>query len=150
MLHVGYSELKQAFYAHLSASGQIKGISSYLLLFYAVECGFKSIWLRNHPKIKHTSKLQDSQDIKLFTEDGHNLAIWIKELKLSKQELTEIGICDELKEIKYFRLQDKSTWEVENAHQAWRYNVRMNLDDQERLVECLKNLCNLIKDKINQ
>ena len=48
ILPAGVSELRQAFHTHLGASEQTKGISSHLLLFYAAECGIKSIWLRRN------------------------------------------------------------------------------------------------------
>ena len=149
MINVGHSEFRQAFHAHLKAAQKTEGCCSYLLLFYAVECGFKSMWLKEK-KIFNTDKIQNDHDMKLFTEEGHNLAVWIKKLGLEPYELTKIGLSSDLKEIKYFRLQNKSSYEVGNAHQAWRYHVRLDADDEKKLVEVLKNICDLIKEKINQ
>jgi hypothetical protein len=75
IIPAGVSELRQAFHTHLGAFGQIKSISSHLLLFYAAECGLKSIWLRRN-KLK---TINDIADQTLISQDGHNLDRWIKE-----------------------------------------------------------------------
>ncbi len=135
ILPAGVSELRQAFHTHLGASGQIKGICSHLLLFYAAECGIKSIWLRRN-KLK---TINDIADQTLISQDGHNLDTWIKELKIS----AIVGTPP------HFRLdRGGSSLDVEKAHQAWRYNIRMNPQDEAALVQWLENLCNWIKGEI--
>lgn len=68
-----------------------------------------------------------------------NLDRWIKELKIS----AIVGTPP------HFRLdRGGSTLDIEKAHQAWRYNIRMNPQDQEALVQWLENLCNWIKGEI--
>jgi hypothetical protein len=81
MIHVGRSELRQSFHAHLNfvMAQSNQNSSCYLLLFYAVECGLKSIWLKKN-NLTGTDRIQDQT---LLTKDGHNFAIWIKELRIS-------------------------------------------------------------------
>lgn len=137
MIPAGVSQLRQAFNAHLEASQKTTGISAYLLLFYAAECGMKSVWLRRN-KLK---TINDISDKTLLSQDGHNLDRWKKELKIP----ASVG------ETPHFRLASGgSSLDVEKAHQAWRYGIRMNHLDEKDLVEWLKNLCDWIKENINR
>jgi hypothetical protein len=137
MIPAGVSELRQAFHAHLGASQKTTGISSHLLLFYAAECGMKSVWLRRNI-LKTTNDISDKT---LLSQDGHNLDRWKKELKISASVVGETP---------HFRLASgASSLDVEKAHQAWRYGIRMNPQDEKDLVEWLKNLCDWIKENIN-
>lgn len=137
ILPAGVSELRQAFFHHLTVSEQTKGISSHLLLFYAAECGIKSIWLRRN----NLKTINDIADPTLISQDGHNLDRWIKELKISAR----------VKNAPHFRLASGgSSLDVEKAHQAWRYNIRMNPQDEKVLVEWLESLCAWIKENINR
>lgn len=77
MIPAGVSELLQAFNAHLVASQKTTGISSYLLLLYAAECGMKSVWLRRN--ILNTTNYISDQT--LLSQDGHNLDRWKKNSK---------------------------------------------------------------------
>ena len=65
-LHVGVSELRQAFHTHRGAADKTQGISSHLLLFYAAECGLKSIWLKQK-KLRTTEQILDPT---LLSKDG--------------------------------------------------------------------------------
>ncbi|MBW4616907.1 MAG: hypothetical protein KME21_27420 [Desmonostoc vinosum HA7617-LM4] len=141
IIHLGVSELRQSFHAHLG-SDQIqdnKSPSSHLLIFYAVECGLKSIWLKRN-KLNSTAKIQDQS---VLTKDGHNITVWLKKLGISAQSLGS-------NKIPGFRLErGGSSWDVGKAHQAWRYGVRMEFQDEKVLVEWLDSLCNWIKNNIS-
>ncbi|MEQ8958736.1 MAG: hypothetical protein RLP02_12560, partial [Coleofasciculus sp. C2-GNP5-27] len=116
MIPAGVSELEQAFKNHLAAVGETKGTASYLLLFYATECGLKRIWLRRN-KLRTTNQIQDPT---LLSQDGHNLDRWRKELKIPASD-------SQIKATPHFRLKrDGSNWDIEKAHQVWRYGIRMN------------------------
>lgn len=140
MIHVGSSELRKSFHAHIQVvlAQSNKSSSSHLLMFYAVECGLKSIWLKRN-KLIGTDRIQDQT---LLTKDGHNFAIWIKELRVPPT----IG-----NKIPDFHLdRGGSSWDIGKAHQAWRYGVRMKSEDEKAVVEWLENLCDWIKEKINR
>jgi hypothetical protein len=130
LIHASTAELKQAFYAHhnIVKAQNNQSASFYLLIFYAVECGFKNIWLRRNG-LNGTDQIQDKT---LITKDGHNFATWIKELRLPA---TIVGKYPNFSNIPSFRLsRDKSSWDVGKAHQAWRYGVELNIEDEKVLV----------------
>ncbi|NEP10040.1 MAG: hypothetical protein F6K14_07430 [Symploca sp. SIO2C1] len=138
MINTGTSQLRQAFNAHLCASRQTQGMSSNLLLFYAAECGIKSVWLRRNRL--HT--INDISDQTLLSKDGHNLDRWRKELRISASQVSQAP---------HFRLASGgSNLDIEKAHQAWRYGIRMKSQDEKDLVKWLENLCDWIKENINR
>jgi hypothetical protein len=127
--------LKQAFNAHKVASQETKGISSYLLLFYAAECGMKSVWLKRN-NLRTTNDIADST---LLSPDGHNLNRWKKELRIS----ASIGNAPA-----FSLARGGADLEVAKAHQAWRYGIRMNADKEKELVEWLEKIYNWIEEVI--
>lgn len=136
IIPAGVSELRQAFYAHRNAIGDGKSISDRLLLFYAVECGLKSIWLKQNNLFKI-----NQIDKKLLSKYGHNLDRWAKELKID-------GII--IRNTPKFRLaRGGSSLDIEKAHQAWRYGIRMRSEDEKVVVEWLETVCDWIKENIN-
>lgn len=143
MIHVSWKELQKAFRTHYSESKKIKeGISCNLLLFYAVECGLKSLYMKKL-KLTSTAKIRDDT---LLSKSGHDLSIWFKYLNITASEADKYKLT---KSLDFFRLiRDGSQWQVEEAHQAWRYNVGMNPTDEKILVEWLKNICTWIEEKI--
>jgi hypothetical protein len=145
IIHVSASDLRKAFNAHWSVvkAQQKKGISCHLLIFYAVECGLKSIWLKRN-NLTGTDRIDDQT---LLTKDGHNFRIWIKELRLPA---TIAGMHPDCDKIPSFRLaRDKSSWDVGKAHQAWRYGVQMDAVDENDLIEWLESICTWIQDNID-
>jgi hypothetical protein len=137
MLAADVRGLKHAFNAHKVASQETKGISSYLLLFYAAECGMKLAWLKRN-KLRTTNDIADST---LLSSDGHNLNRWKKELKIS----ASIGYAPA------FSLDvGGADLEVAKAHQAWRYGIQMNADKEQELVEWLEKIYNWVKGEINR
>ena len=127
--------LKQAFNAHKVASQETKGISSYLLLFYAAECGMKSVWLKRN-NLRTTNDIADST---LLSPDGHNLNRWKKGLRIS----ASIGNAPA-----FSLAGGGADLEVAKAHQAWRYGIRMNADKEKELVEWLEKIYNWIEEVI--
>ncbi len=86
MVHASRDNLRQAFHRHYSAFKVTKDDCSYLLLFYAVECGLKSIWLKQK-NLTGTDRIQDQT---LLSKDGHNFAVWIKEIRLPRSVVGEL------------------------------------------------------------
>ncbi|NER38235.1 MAG: hypothetical protein F6J93_30480 [Oscillatoria sp. SIO1A7] len=137
-IHVGVSQLRQAFNAHLVSAQRTQGISKRLLLFYAVECGLKSIFLRQ----RNLRTTNDIEDRTLLSEDGHNLARWINEVGVPEKELGEPP---------FFHLaKGGANLDTEKAHQVWRHGVGMNSRDERLLVEWLEKICDWIKENINR
>jgi len=135
MLHAGVSELRKAFHAHKDAIRERKGISYYLLLFYAVECGLKSIWLQRK-NLLNTNQVEDKSFLSKY---GHNLDKWVKELKVDPRNTPNFHLAG-----------GGANLDIEKAHQAWRYGIGMKSEDEEVVVEWLENVCNWIKENIKR
>jgi hypothetical protein len=127
VITVGFSELKGAFKKHSAAAGE--GSTSYfLLLFYAVECGFKSIYLRQH-RFRTIEQIR-RVDLK---KNGHNLALWAKELNMPA------SVAGTMTDFRLAR-DSSSRWQIDKAHQAWRYGAAVEPVDEQNLVEWLNHI----------
>lgn len=136
MIPAGVSELRSAFHAHRQYAETHNNASGYLLLFYAVECGLKAMWLKRM-KLYYTEQIVDKT---LLGQEGHNVSRWVKELRLSAS-----GVGPE----PHFRLAgDKSPRPVKHAHEAWRYGVRIEQADEKALVQWLYQLCHRIAEEL--
>lgn len=125
---VGFSELRKAFRRHAQVAGNANNSSHYLLLFYAVECGLKSVYLRRHKLMK----IENITDERLRSW-GHDLRLWVKELRLSAQ-LAGPSPSFHLKK-------DRTTvWQIKQAHQAWRYGALIDPKDEKILINWLKKI----------
>lgn len=82
-----------------------------LLLFYAVECGLKAVWLK-----RQSRNLFDRDDIE---KTGHNLRQVLKELKVG----AELSLPDNLQLAPVTRngTQEPRNGDISILHQAWRY-----------------------------
>ncbi|NEP41069.1 MAG: hypothetical protein F6K35_18330 [Okeania sp. SIO2H7] len=135
MIHAGISELRRAFHAHRNAATKTSGITYYLLLFYAAECGLKSIYLKEN-NLQKTDLIQDQA---MLSQYGHNLNTWVKQVNTYPNKIEEAP---------HFHIEDGSNLDISKAHQAWRYGVRIKEEDEQKLVKWLENLCNWIKGNI--
>lgn len=82
-----------------------------LLLFYAVECGLKVVWLRRQGRT-----LFNSEDIQ---QTGHNLRQLLKDLKVGGG--LELPQSLQLSPVRHGRTNLPRTGDVGILHQAWRY-----------------------------
>jgi hypothetical protein len=82
-----------------------------LLLFYAVECGLKAVWLK-----RQSRSLFDREDI---DRTGHNLRQVLKELKVG----AELSLPENLQLSPVTRngAQEPRNGDISILHQAWRY-----------------------------
>jgi hypothetical protein len=132
-VHAGYSQFKKAFELHWENGSKENDQSHYLLRFYSVECGFKSMYI--HIKDKYHKK--NSKDM---PNHGHRLDSWIKELTLS---------ASRIKSPPQFKLNStiniKTPMTVYRAHEAWRYGVIMDPNDEALLLRWLEDARNCIK-----
>jgi len=135
MIDAGVSELRQAFHAHRSKAPD-DCPSHYLLLFYAAECGLKSAWMRRN-RLLTTDQIRNPY---LLQQSGHDLRLWATELRLPAALIrTTIQ----------FRLQkDGRACPVSQAHEAWRYGVRMDPQQEQSLVRWIAKLCDWIKREV--
>ena len=84
-----------------------------------------------------------TQDNSLLFTYGHSLDIWVKKLRISANEA---GTPPN------FHLDgDRFTiLKIGKAHQVWRYGIKIEAKDEQKLVEWLQNICNWIKENINR
>lgn len=150
MVHASRDNLRQAFHRHHSAVQLTKDTCSYLLLFYAVECGLKSIWLKRK-NLTGTDRIQDQT---LLSKDGHNFAVWLKETRLPKSVVGDIfdskGNPLSLQTPTFRLASGGAHLDTGKAHQVWRYGIPVDSEDQKSLVEWLEKVCTWIKENINR
>lgn len=108
-------ELKRA-WRELSAiatptHGELRRNPHRLLLFYAVECGLKAVWLR-----RQSRTLFDSEDI---SRTGHDLRQVLKDLRVGSQFQLPENL--RLTPITQNANQIPRNGDISILHQAWRY-----------------------------
>lgn len=138
MIHAGFNELKRAFLVHSNASVDKDSLSYHLLLFYAVESGLKSIYLRWN-KIFTTEKIIDEK----FTK-SHNLSEWVQKLYLPA---SVSGPCPGFK---LTRNNKQESYDASQVHQAWRYGIKIDENDQQKLFKWLDTISAWIKENIER
>jgi hypothetical protein len=143
MIHASDSDLRRAFHKHYSAVQETKEDCSYLLLSYAVECGLKSILLKRQ-RLTSTDQIRDQNLL------SHNFAPLIKELRLPASVVGHMDDQSPLKLPTFYLDKGGSPLNMSEAHQAWRYGIRIKSEDQERLIEWLKKVCLWVKENSNR
>jgi hypothetical protein len=126
-IHAGIRELK-ASHIRLSAAAKTnQGPPAHLLLFYAAECGLKYAQLRRN-NLPTTERLR---------ELDHDLVALIKSLNLPASAL---GAPPTL----HLSRNQRESCATSGAHQAWRYGVRINAEDEARFVTWLQKICEVV------
>lgn len=103
-----------------------------LLLFYAVECGLKAVWLK-----RQNRSLFDREDI---DKTGHNLRLVLKELKVG----AELSLPEnlQLEPVTRNGVQAPRNGDTSILHQAWRYGGNFTIptdnDCEHQLEQILK------------
>ena len=136
MIPAGSRQLRRAFFQHAKQAKKGSSPSDYLLLFYAVECGLKSIYIERAPaRVRTVRDISNDQ-----LRRSHDLARWTLELRLPPA-ITRANTS--------FRLRrDNSSWSIEYAHEAWRYGIAMLSADEQRLVRWLNLVLQWIEENI--
>ena len=130
-IHASDSELKTAHHQLSTASKWGTGTPSHLLLFYAAECGLKYAVLREN-RFRTTLQLESLD---------HDLHSMVKRLRLSAATLAAPPAL---------RLPRRRTETCSHpdAHQAWRYGVRINNEDEVAFVKWLNAVCDAVKEHL--
>jgi hypothetical protein len=126
-IHAGFSELRASHVRLTAAARDSEGPPAHLLLFYAAECGLKYARLRRD-NLMTTEALEDLD---------HDLNSLIKKLKLSASTIGPTPI------LRFYRSQTE-TCPASDAHQAWRYGVRIESVDEGRFVTWLLRICEFV------
>jgi hypothetical protein len=135
MISSGYTELRKAHLDHIRIADSGTEESHYLLFFYGLECGLKSIYIKRN-KMLRTDQIRDEN-----TRSTHDLFMLIKTLRLPAQIAGTSSPS--------FRLErDGTALPIKYAHEAWRYGISIRSDDLKNLLAWMQNIRNWIKETI--
>ena len=137
---VDRSKFKKAFHCHTQAFKFLvnHNKSRNLLLFYAVECGLKYLVLYEYRK-NHSEYLFEEN---LFGGDGHDLISGLRHWRQASR--SRLGETPKHFKIKGFR----NLFPFRSIHQAWRYGLQLEREDETHAVEWLKNLLQFIEENL--
>ena len=134
MIPVGWNELSKAYRLHSKNAENGASASHYLLRFYAVECGLKSVYLREK-RINRTDAIVDQH-----LRGSHDLIRWAVEVNVPAHIIGRHSS---------FQLQrDSSRLNIDQAHQAWRYGVRLEPVDENAVNQLMCNIQQWLEEKI--
>jgi hypothetical protein len=123
MIHATVAQLRRSFNRLRTEAQRDNRPHSCLLLFYAAECGLKCALLRGK-RLRST----------VMIEPTHDFSLLLKNLKIPRAQVSAPP---------NFRLRNDTSGHFDSsyAHQAWRYGVDMESQDEIELVEWMRNLC---------
>ncbi len=108
-----------------------------LLLFYAIECGLKAVWLK-----RQNRTVFESTDIGNM---GHNLHKLLKDLRVSK----DLSLPENLQLETLKRPQSTPrNGDISILHQAWRYGGKCTTPTDEACEEQLEQLLKWIQGEL--
>lgn len=135
MIPAGYTELRNAFSNHHCVSKTGNKDSHRLLLFYGLECGLKSIYLKRKG-IRRTDQISNDK-----LQSSHNLFLFVKELKLPAQTAGALAPSFQLR-------RDGTALPIQNAHEVWRYGITMNGNDVQKLDKWMHDIHEWVKENL--
>ena len=135
MIPAGYSELRSAFFDHVRIANTCLCRSQNLLLFYSLECGLKSIYLKRN-KINRTDRINNKE-----LQKTHDLSLLIKDLKISATTIGTLSLNFRLK-------RDCMTFSIKSAHEIWRYGIMIQDNDEKALVTWMQAIRKWIEENI--
>ena len=109
-----------------------------LMLFYAVECGLKVVWLK-----RQNRNVFDRQDIDKI---GHNLRQLLKDLRVG-QELT-LPQDIKLSDLTQNNIAIPRNRDIEILHQAWRYGGKCVSPTDDKCEEQLEKVLRWINGEL--
>jgi len=131
-IDVGHSELKEAFKTHAKLNGG--SCSHYLILFYAAECGLKCLLTSS----LYQKRPKSVNELRVNIET-HNLEELFNELKIPAHK--KYKPCHPVRN-------RNETFSNEQLHQAWRYGVIINPEEEIQAVEWLTGIVEIVKQKL--
>jgi hypothetical protein len=134
----GFSQLKKAFEIHWENGTRDDGQSYYLLKFYAVECGLKSMYIHKYDG-SHSMSSEEIPDLR------HKLDRWVIQLNIPASQISEPP---------RFRIRHGGRAEpqrdIDRVHEAWRYGVAIDQDDEIAILRWLKEVSDWIRDGLKE
>lgn len=138
MIRAGRTELTKAFRTHgrLAKAGSTS--SHLLLLFYAVECGLKALYLHNNGLLT-TNDIPDER-----LQGSHDLWQYVVALRLG----AHLASPPPQFHLERDGARSVHTYGVVRAHQVWRYGISIRARDRQGLVGWLSKLRDYLKDEL--
>lgn len=137
-IHAGFSQFKKAFRDHWENGSKGDDPSHYLLRFYSVECGLKSMYIHKEDKFHK----MNSKDMPGY---GHRLDCWLKKLEISASDINPPP-----RFILNSSININSPREIHRSHEAWRYGVKMDQTKEKLLLEWFDKAEKYIKDYLQE
>lgn len=109
-----------------------------LLLFYAVECGLKAVWLK-----RQSRTLFEDADIE---RTGHDLRKIIKELRVGSSLDLPQGV--ELESVRQNGADMPRKGSISILHQAWRYGGKCKVPDDQNCEQYLQKVLTWIQGEL--
>jgi len=137
MVHVTRKEIEDAFNSHRKKSATFSGqpgMTDKMILFYAVECGLKALYMRQN-RLTRTDK--SSHDGKKVSGFIHNLNDLLKTIKLNYS-------------IPKITAHDRSQIKNGDLHQAWRYGKSLDEKQEKRCIEILNKVLKEIRNQLGR
>lgn len=122
----------------IPAAGTMRNNPHRLLLFYAVECGLKAVWLK-----RQNRSLFDREDI---DKTRHNLRQVLKELKVG----VELSLPEnlQLQPVMQNGAQQPRNGDISILHQAWRYGGKCAAPTDNDCEHQLEQVLNWIQGEL--
>ena len=136
-IYAGFGQFKKAFDEHWKNGSTESSQSHYMLRFYSVECGLKSMYIHKSDK-SHKITSKD------MPKHGHRLELWIKELKIPA------SISPPPQFTLHSASSIRSPLTIYRAHEAWRYGVAMNPSHERKIVEWLERVGDFIRESLKE
>ncbi len=139
MVHVTLREIEKSFrrnkkfVTHLNQSGSYVASQRKLILFYAVECGLKALYMRRKRLRKTDQKDTDNKGVSSFS---HNLNRLLKKLNLIQHKLPDV------------KAKDNVLIPAKSLHEAWRYGKELDPDDEHKYEEKLQKIMQILDSKL--
>ena len=120
------------------AAGHMRKNPHRLLMFYAVECGLKAVWLK-----RHSQTVFGKEHIE---KTGHNLRKILKDLKVG----AELSLPETLSltTVTMNGSQEPRNGDVSILHQAWRYGGNCVAPSDEECVLQLEKILTWIRGEL--
>ncbi len=134
MIHVRLHDIEKAYRQHKRIANSENNDFTHshkMVLFYAVECGLKALFMKQKNLTK-TDQLVSSQ---IFARKfGHDLNLLSKELDL------KLGFPQ-------VKTKDNIQIDSKDVHQAWRYGRELDDDDEKKFVQLLNGIMKKLKNE---
>ncbi|MEZ4526240.1 MAG: hypothetical protein R2941_10005 [Desulfobacterales bacterium] len=144
MIHVSDKEIQKSYRKHKSIwisaekDQTAPNYSHKMVLFYAVECGLKSLYMKEF-RLRMTN--QENTEGRNITEFGHNLNEILNVLKMFNVKKKEY-------QLPQVEAEDKNQISPEDMHQAWRYGKKLNDEKELQFVNSLKKILTELEGRV--